>query len=254
MTAKSDLKIHTNKLIKAREAFRDAQFKADSIEASIESSKLKVESLREEFASYRKSLRESRLASIHEHTFPSMNIGENGTVKEVTINEIKEGEFHYQSKNGRSHFFVSAMPPELRRYLMLDEESSDIKQYPEIVSASIIQQKRFIKPLVSNLESTKRESNTKNYPNSADEHRKKMDHLIDRRSELEVSRQILNLKIRTLSERQSQHKKNIRDTGSYQSKNALRSIDKLRTDARDRLSQIKTKLIILNSLIEKART
>ena len=245
-------------IFEAREALAELDAKTDSIKASTEKGKLEIESLREEFATYRKSYRERLYASITKHQFPSLEIPQRGRIENAQIIGIHDGEIFYRCENERGRFSSSELPNEIRTYLMLDQEAADIEIFPEIVSASVIAPAPpATKPAEASGSLASQEIDEalsmSSFSGRLEEHTKKMDRLVDRRAELEASRQLINMRLSTLRDNRSKHKKIVRERGSYQSKRALRAIDELEDEIKARGKQINQKVIILNSLIKKAR-
>ena len=251
-------KKYTNDVTVARDALAEVQAEEDSIKALIGSKKLEIESLPEEFATYRKLYRDNLYASLMQQTFPSVEIADRGTVTEFQITSLRGDEVYYESADGRGHFPFTEIPPEIRTYLMLDEEAADLEQFPEIVPTPTTvlalpgyePESPTIPPtddgeynaspiFVSDTVSKKREA--------------ELDRLYDRRAELSSSSKLIKIKLRMLRLNRTKHSKLVADHGSFQSKRALRAIDDLETGIRDRSAQIERKMVILDMLIRKAR-
>ncbi len=123
------------KKLAVEEAVESSISRADEVEAALQDARLELQTLEEEFVSYRNSYRTKLRADVLETTFPEVTLSKERTFKNFRIRLIENAEIHYTSNNstGRIPFSFSDAPPEIASFLRLAEEAQDRAAFPELV-------------------------------------------------------------------------------------------------------------------------
>ena len=121
------------KLLALQESKESSIVVADEAEAALEDAKFELQTLKEEFATYRNTYRTKLRTDILETVFPDVIISGGRQLTDFRVKSIKDAEMAYMSNETMGRIPLAEIPPVVGDFLRVTEETEDREIFPELV-------------------------------------------------------------------------------------------------------------------------
>ena len=121
------------KILAVYEATGIAVASADGAEATLEDAKLELETLVEEFATYRHAYRSKLRTDLLEIAFPEMTLSGGQQLTQFRVRNIENAMVSYSSSEKIGRMPLVELPRPIVEFLRLAEEAKDLEAFPELI-------------------------------------------------------------------------------------------------------------------------